>query len=260
MALALVHHSRCGHVPQQVLRVYLDGGQVRGGHEEIQQVVLAILVVPEHVQGPMQQPCALLQLHQGWRKGLIVDGVPQFVDVLTRGLKVLHQDVGAQLAPQRGHVALAAGAQRAVWLQQIRCHAVVAALKLELGIQVQGLHVLRANGEVLLQELHVEGLVLAEVAHYIGVLQALDDRVHVLLQLAQAGHHLCPALLHGRGNGAALVQRFVDVHGEVHHVGVAQQRELGLHDVALIVNALLLQELQEREHQVAVQVLAEHRA
>eukprot|EP00983_Pelagomonas_calceolata_P090812 1157467-Pelagomonas_calceolata.AAC.4 len=157
MALALVHHSRCGHVPQQVLRVYLDGGQVRGGHEEIQQVVLAILVVPEHVQGPMQQPCALLQLHQGWRKGLIVDGVPQFVDVLTRGLKVLHQDVGAQLAPQRGHVALAAGAQRAVWLQQIRCHAVVAALKLELGIQVQGLHVLRANGEVLLQELQSMG-------------------------------------------------------------------------------------------------------
>jgi hypothetical protein len=47
---------------------------------------------------------------------------------------------------------------------------------------------------------------------------------------------------------AHLVQILVDVHGKVHHVGLLQQRNLALHDILLIVNALVLEELQQREH------------
>jgi len=151
--LALVDHCSCCHVSEEVLGIDLDGSQVWRGHEEVQQVILAVLVVPEYVQGPVQEPGPLLQLHQGRGEGLVVDGVPQLVDVLASGLKILHQDVGAKLAPQRRHVALAAGAQRAVGLQQVRGQAVVATLKLELGVKVQGLHLLSANLEVLLQVL-----------------------------------------------------------------------------------------------------------
>ena len=52
------------------------------------------------------------------------------------------------------------------------------------------------------------------------------------------------------------MQRRVDVQGKVHHVGLLQQVDLGLQDLRLRVHPLHLQELQQREHQVAVQVVA----
>jgi hypothetical protein len=48
----------------------------------------------------------------------------------------------------------------------------------------------------------------------------------------------------------------VDVHGEVDHVRLGQRLDLGRQDLALGVHALHLQELQQREDQVPVQVLA----
>ena len=52
------------------------------------------------------------------------------------------------------------------------------------------------------------------------------------------------------------VQRRVDVQCKVHHVCLLQQVDLRLQDLSLRVDALDLQELEEREHQVPVQVLA----
>jgi hypothetical protein len=50
-----------------------------------------------------------------------------------------------------------------------------------------------------------------------------------------------------------VVEALVDVHGVVHHVGFGEQLNLGLEDVVIAVQLLVLQKLQQREHQVPVQ-------
>ena len=52
-----------------------------------------------------------------------------------------------------------------------------------------------------------------------------------------------------------LVKLLVDVHGVVDHVGLFNQLQLGRLNVGCIVEPLAAQELQQRENQVAVQVL-----
>ena len=68
---------------------HLDRGEIRRAHEKVDQIPPSILVVEEDEQCPVQQPGALLELNQGHRKGLVIDGLLDLVDVVSRSLEVL---------------------------------------------------------------------------------------------------------------------------------------------------------------------------
>ena len=51
----------------------------------------------------------------------------------------------------------------------------------------------------------------------------------------------------------------MDVHGVVDHVGVVEELDLGLQDVVVVVQLALLEELEQREHQVPVQIRSDPR-
>lgn len=140
----------------------------------------------------------------------------------------------------------------AVGLQQLGRAAVVAAVELELGVLVERVDLLGADVKLLLEQLQVERAVLAEVADHVRVGEAGDDRVDRLLQVAQARDDLAAPLAHLRRDVLRLVEILVDVHSKVDHVCLLQQGNLGLEDVLLGVDALVLEELQEREDQVPV--------
>mgnify|MGYP003702951591 CR=1 FL=1 len=85
-------------------------------------------------------------------------------------------------------------------------------------------------------------------------LLVLVDVVDGLAARGEPGDDLGAALDHVLGDVVGAVARLVDVHGAVDHVGAPEEADLRLEELLLRVEVPLLQELQQREHQVAVQV------
>ena len=63
-----------------------------------------------------------------------------------------------------------------------------------------------------------------------------------------------PLYLENRRDLLRLIKALVDVHREVNHVCLLKQLDLSLEDLLVAVELLLLQELEQREHEVPVQV------
>jgi len=80
-----------------------------------------------------------------------------------------------------------------------------------------------------------------------------------LLERPEPGDDLGAALDHVLGDVVGAVEGFVDVHGIVDHVGAAEEADLGLQELGLRVELPLLEELQQREHQVPVQLRCHQR-
>lgn len=58
---------------------------------------------------------------------------------------------------------------------------------------------------------------------------------------------------HTLGDVFRVVEALMDVHGVVDHVRFGQKLDLSLEDLVVGVNLLVLEKLQEREHEMAVQ-------
>mmetsp|Transcript_5623 Transcript_5623/g.25342 ORF Transcript_5623/g.25342 Transcript_5623/m.25342 type:complete len:241 (-) Transcript_5623:165-887(-) len=207
----------------------------------------------------MDEPRARVHLRQ--RRGVVavLDGILEPVHVLHRGVPVLLKNVRGEFTPERASALLAVGAEAAVVVQELRGGGVVAALELELGVVEEGVDVLLADPVVLFEKVDVESLVGAELLDERGVAEEGDHLLGFGLKLRQVRDHLLPSLRHLRRHVLAVVQALVDVRGEIEHVRLLQQRDLRLEDLSLGVHLLGLEELEQREHQVAVQVLAELR-
>jgi len=98
-----------------------------------------------------------------------------------------------------------------------------------------------------------------ELLHELRVLEEGDERGGGLLERPEPGDDLGAALDHVLGDVVGVVEGLVDVHGIVDHVGAAEEADLGLQELGLRVELPLLEELQQREHQVPVQLRCHQR-
>lgn len=85
------------------------GSKVPVLEEEVDDLIAAIVVVEEDVQGPMHEPAALLQLLQDGCKGVGVDDLLQFHQVFCGNIPPLHEDLRGQDSPQGAQALFAAG-------------------------------------------------------------------------------------------------------------------------------------------------------
>mmetsp|Transcript_9265 Transcript_9265/g.28839 ORF Transcript_9265/g.28839 Transcript_9265/m.28839 type:complete len:403 (+) Transcript_9265:1140-2348(+) len=251
---ALVDHHRRGQVAQQVRCGGLDGVQVPFLHEEVHDEVPPILVVEEDEERPVQQPRTLLQLHEARGKLLGVDALLEPVEVVQRHRPVLHQNLGAKLAPQRVEGLLLRARERAVVVQELGRRRIVAAVKLQLGERVQRLHLLVADA-IRLEQRQVVLAVGLQAGQLLRVREELHNGRSLLDQRLHLVQHTLAHRYHRRGRLLRALEQLVDVDGEVNHVGLLEQRELGAQDGLVIVAPLGLQKLEQRQHQVLVQVL-----
>lgn len=70
---------------------HLYRSEIRRAHKQVDQVCPSGLMVEEDKQRPVQQPGTLLELNQGDRECLVVDGLLNLVDVIARSLEVLDE-------------------------------------------------------------------------------------------------------------------------------------------------------------------------
>mmetsp|Transcript_14584 Transcript_14584/g.62514 ORF Transcript_14584/g.62514 Transcript_14584/m.62514 type:complete len:325 (-) Transcript_14584:21-995(-) len=240
-------------------RLRLDALHVPLLEEQVDDGVAPVLVVEEHEQRPVHQPRARTRLRQRVGVRAVLHRVLEAGHVLHGGVPVLPQDVRREFAPQRRRALLRVRAQAPVVVQELRRRAVVPALELELGVREKALDVLRPDAVLVAKKREVVGFVAAQLLHERRVGEERHHLRRLLLQLLQVRDHLLAALRHLRGRLLRAVQALVDVGGEVDHVRLAQQLDLRLEDLPLGVHLAHLQELEEREHQVAVQVLTQLR-
>jgi hypothetical protein len=76
-------------VPQQMLCIDLYSSQVWRAHKQINEVIPPILMVEEHEECPVEKPCTLLKLLEGYCERLVVNGLLDLVDGVAGKLKVL---------------------------------------------------------------------------------------------------------------------------------------------------------------------------
>ena len=70
-------------------------------------------MVEEDEEAPVDEPGPLLQSLQVAAEGALVDELLQPVEVLERGVPVLHQDLGGELAPHAVQIVLVRGLNKA---------------------------------------------------------------------------------------------------------------------------------------------------
>jgi hypothetical protein len=97
-------------------------------------------------------------------------------------------------------------------------------------------------------------LVGPELLHELRVLEEGDDGGGGRVERLEPGEHLGAARDHVGGDVVGAVERLVDVHGVVDHVRAVEEADLRLEDLLVLVELPLLQELEQRKHQVAVQL------
>ena len=72
-------------------------------------------MVEEDEEAPVDEPGPLLQSLQVAAEGALVDELLQPVEVLERGVPVLHQDLGGELPPHAVQIVLVSGLNKA-WI------------------------------------------------------------------------------------------------------------------------------------------------
>ena len=83
--------------------------------EEIDDEISTLGMVEEDEEAPVDEPGPLLQGLQVAAEGALVDELLQPVEVLERGVPVLHQDLGSELAPHAVQIVLVRGLNKA-WI------------------------------------------------------------------------------------------------------------------------------------------------
>uniref|UniRef100_A0A8R7QIQ5 Uncharacterized protein n=1 Tax=Triticum urartu TaxID=4572 RepID=A0A8R7QIQ5_TRIUA len=249
----LVHNNCSSKVPQKMGSVGLDSIEVPVLEEEVDDPVPSILMVEEDEEAPVHEPYPAVELvdrRRGEAAG--INHLLEPVELLLRDIPVLHQYLGRQLPPQGAQAPLAVGAQSAVLGQEIGGVRVHPALVLELGVLVEGLDLVRADLVALLEHVEVVLLVGVELLHELRAGEEGDDGRDGLLEGPEPLDDLGAAGDHVGGDVVGAVERLVDVHGVVDHVGAAEEADLAPQDLLVGVHPALLEELQHREHQVGV--------
>ena len=80
--------------------------------EEVDDEISALGMVEEDEEAPVDEPGPLLQGLQVAPERALVDELLQPVEVLERGVPVLHQDLGGELAPHAVQIVLVRGLKK----------------------------------------------------------------------------------------------------------------------------------------------------
>lgn len=133
----------------------LDGVDVGGGEEEVEEGVAGGVAVEEGEQGPVDEPCALLQLGEGVVEELGVDVLLDLHQLLEGRVPAGGQDLGGELAPCGGRHLVVVGGEDTELVEEVGGPAVVAAAVLEVAEVVKGVnHLDRHLFFVMLSALH----------------------------------------------------------------------------------------------------------
>jgi hypothetical protein len=104
------------------------------------------------------------------------------------------------------------------------------------------------NLEPLQEHVDVVLLVVSELLHELRVLEEGDDMAGGCVQRLEPRKHLSMACDHVGGDVIDVMERLVDVHGIVDHVGGIEEENLCLDDLLILVDPSLLLELRRHEH------------
>lgn len=249
----LIDNNCSSKVPQKMGSVGLDSIQVPVLEEEVDDPVPSILMVEEDEEAPVHQPYPAVELvdrRRGEAAG--VNHLLEPVELLLRDIPVLHQYLRRKLAPEGAEAPLAVGAESTVLGQEISGIGVHPALILELGVLVERLDLVRADVVALLEHVEVVLLVGVELLHELRAGEEGDDGRDRLLEGPEPLDDLGAAGDHVGGDFVGAVERLVDVHGVVDHVGAAEEADLAPQDFLVGVDPALLEELQHGQDQMGV--------
>lgn len=126
-------------IPQDPGARCLDGVDVVGREEELEDLVARALEVKEGEEGPVDEPRALVQLAERVER-LAVDLFLDLGDLLHGGLPVGSQDLRGQLSPRRGGDLVVIGRKHTELVKQLGGSAVVTAAVLEVAKVVEGVN------------------------------------------------------------------------------------------------------------------------
>lgn len=198
----------------------------------------------------------MLQLGERVVEEARVDGLLDLHDLLHCALPVDCQDIAGQLPPCCGVDFVVVGGEDAELVEQLSSRGVVSTGILELSKIIQLIHHLRSHAVVLLEVVHVAVLVTPQVVDDIFTREQRLNLLRLLLKDAPSLEHFFAFRGIFRGSVGERVQVCVEVADEVVHIGLFEERIFQLGDVfgRLVFRRLFLLEVEEREHEVAVEV------
>jgi hypothetical protein len=98
--LLLVGNNSDGKESENVRASHLNSAQVAVVEEPLNDTSAARRVVEEDEQGPVNEPCALLELLKGSSEALGVNNFAESVEGQSGGFPLLHKDLSAQNTPK----------------------------------------------------------------------------------------------------------------------------------------------------------------
>lgn len=271
----------------------MNGVDVGGAEEEVEEGVAGGVAVEEREEGPVDEPCAVLQLRKWVVEQLGVDALLHLLHLLEGRLPARCEDLRGQLTPCSCRDLVVICGKDTELVEQIGGGTIVAAAVLEVAEIVKRVdHFdgdLSRSGSaralqpyekgirnasynqvttityimVLLQELQVGNLVTPQVCDDVLPLQQLRDLAGAVLVCFQGLDDLLPLVGKFFGWVLQVLQVTVQVGDVIRHVGLLQQLVLGLEKLArlgLVLGAAIFvfqlgaAELEEREDEVAVEL------
>lgn len=264
-------------VPQDPGARGLDGVDVGGGEEHVQNGLAGLVPVEEGEEGPVHQHSSVVELGTRVVEQLGVDVFPHVLELLHGRLPVGLQNLRGQLAPGRAGNLVVVGREHSELVEHVGGRAVLAASELELTKVIKGVDHLHSNlcnqreknssrqlfllfglGDLathpvlVLEKLQVGNLVASQAVDDLILGQEIGNLSRGLLVLLQLRQHILSLLGVLGGSVSHTVE--VAVHGSdvVSHIGVLQQLNLsGQNLLGHLVVTLLLRlvalELDQRE-------------
>lgn len=116
----------------------LDGVDVGGGEEHVEDGLAGALVVEQGEQSPVDQHGAVVELSAGVVEELGVNVLADVLELVDGSVPVGRKDFASKLAPRRGRDLVIVGGQNAELVEHIGGGAVLAASELELAKVVEG--------------------------------------------------------------------------------------------------------------------------
>ena len=123
----------------------LDGVDVRGGEEHVQDGLAGTLPVEEREERPVEKHCSVVELGTGVVEELGVDVFPHVLELINGGLPVGLEDLGGQLTPGGSRDLVVIGRQNSELVEHIGGGTVLSTSELELTKVVESVDHLHGN-------------------------------------------------------------------------------------------------------------------
>lgn len=127
-------------VPQDPGAAGLDGVDVGGGEEHVEDGLAGALEVEEGEQAPVEQHGAVVELRARVVEELGVNVLADVLELLERRLPVGGEDLGRELAPGRGVDLVVVGREDTELVEHVGGGTVLAAAELELAELIEGVY------------------------------------------------------------------------------------------------------------------------